>query len=109
VCAMTNEISVAAGTMVYYCYEVTNTGNITLTLHDLTDSELGNLATALPYSLAPGMSTNVIISATIDATTVNTATWTAYNPGPSNVATATATATVHVEGFSLFLPVIVKP
>jgi hypothetical protein len=55
----TNGITIPAGyggTVVYYCYEVTNTGTVTLTLHDLNDSELGNIFTALPYDLAPGAS-----------------------------------------------------
>ncbi len=34
VCATTSTISVSAGTTVYYCYEVTNTGDVTL--HDFT-------------------------------------------------------------------------
>ena len=41
VCPTTSSISVAAGTTVYYCYEVTNTGDVTLNLHDLTDDVLG--------------------------------------------------------------------
>ena len=40
VCAATDEITVTKGTKVTYCYQVENTGNITLTLHDLTDSAL---------------------------------------------------------------------
>ena len=88
VCAATDEISVVAGTDAYYCYEVTNTGNLTLYLHDLTDSELGNIFASLPYTLTPGSSVDTVaagltISATINATTVNTALWTAYNLGPS--------------------------
>ena len=99
--ATTDEISVTAGTDVYYCYEVTNSGNLTLYLHDLADSELGTLFASLPYTLTPGSSVDTVaagltISATITATTVNTATWTAYNPGPIDVVTATATATVTV-------------
>ncbi|MDA0246194.1 MAG: S8 family serine peptidase, partial [Chloroflexi bacterium] len=41
VCAATDDITVASGTEVTYCYEVTNTGAITLTQHDLADTELG--------------------------------------------------------------------
>ena len=101
VCATTDEITVPAGTTVYYCYEVANTGNLTLYLHDLADSELGNIFASLPYTLTPGSSVDTVaagltVSATINATTVNTALWTAYNVGPSDVVTATATATVTV-------------
>ncbi len=101
VCATTNDITVAAGTAVYYCYEVANTGNLTLNLHDLADSELGPIFSGFNYALTPGSSVDTVaagltISATIDATTVNTALWTAYNVGPIDVVTATATATVTV-------------
>lgn len=117
VCASTTDITVDAGTVVYYCYEVTNTGNITLTLHDLDDSALGELMNGLGYALAPGASVDTVaagltVSATITTTTVNTATWTAYNVGPTDEATAVASATVTVateEGFFIYLPVIMKP
>ncbi|MGH2536739.1 MAG: DUF7507 domain-containing protein, partial [Candidatus Promineifilaceae bacterium] len=98
ICASEDEVSVPAGTEVTYCYEVTNTGAVTLTLHDLDDSELGAILDALPYSLVPGASAFLTQSAVIDADTVNTATWTAYNPGPIDVVTATDTATVDVTG-----------
>lgn len=96
VCATTNSLNIEAETDVTYCYEVTNTGTVTLTIHDLDDSELGNLLTDFPYSLAPGASAFLTQTATISSTTVNTATWTAANEGPTDVVTATATATVTV-------------
>ncbi|MCA9990162.1 MAG: hypothetical protein KDE29_04075, partial [Anaerolineales bacterium] len=86
VCATTDTVVIPAGyggTVVYYCYEVTNTGGYTLPLHDLVDSELGSIFTGFAYDLAPGESVNTVaagleISALITQTTVNTATWTAY-------------------------------
>ncbi len=101
VCAATDEIIVAAGADVYYCYTVTNTGNLTLYQHDLADSELGAIFASWPFTLTPGSSIDTVaagleISATIGATTVNDALWTAYNVGPIDVVTATATATVTV-------------
>ena len=101
VCATTDEISVPSGTTVYYCYRVANTGDVTLNLHDLADSELGTIFTGLSYVLTPGSSVNTVqaglsIPAVINATTVNTGTWTAYNAGPSNQITASDTATVTV-------------
>lgn len=96
-CALTSAITVNAGTSVTYCYEVTNTGDITLTRHALNDTELGNLLTDFPNSLAPAASLFVTETAQITQTTVNTATWTAYNPGPTDVVSATAAATVTVE------------
>jgi predicted extracellular nuclease len=101
VCAATDEITVAAGADVYYCYTVTNTGNLTLYQHDLADSELGAIFASWPFTLTPGSSIDTVaagleISATIGATTVNDALWTAFNVGPIDVVTATATATVTV-------------
>jgi hypothetical protein len=101
-CATTDTINVPAGmggTDVYYCYEVMNTGNITLSLHDLVDSELGTLLTGFPYDLGPGASVDSVaagleVSATITQTTVNTATWTAFN-NSQETASASATATVN--------------
>ena len=44
----------AAGTTCTYCYEVTNTGDVTLNLHDLDDSQLGTIFNSFAYSLTPG-------------------------------------------------------
>jgi hypothetical protein len=114
ICADTSEIDVAEGTAVTYCYEVTNSGEVALSLHDLEDSELGALLTAFNFVLEPGASVFITQTAVITQPTTNTATWTAYNPGPYAVATATATATVHIlepedEFFHLYLPIILKP
>ncbi len=95
-CAPTSAITMPGGGDVTYCYSVVNTGSISLTLHALEDSELGALLNDFPYTLVPGASAFITETATITQTTVNTATWTAYNPGPADVATATATATVTV-------------
>ncbi len=79
VCAPTDTIMVTQGTDVTYCYEVTNTGLVTLTLHDLEDSELGVILSTFNYSLTPGASIFLTQTATLYNTTVNTATWAAYN------------------------------
>ena len=95
-CASTNEITLppGGGTAVY-CYEVTNTGNVTLAIHDLVDDHLGSLLNSFPYSLAPGASTFITQEAPIATTTVNSATWTASVPGGGE-ATDSDTATVNV-------------
>ncbi|MCB8946035.1 MAG: cadherin-like domain-containing protein [Ardenticatenaceae bacterium] len=93
-CAASNQIAVDPNTEVTYCYEVTNSGTVTFTLHDLSDSELGTIFTSLPYSLTPGASAFVTISTLITTETVNVGTWVAYNNGPTDVVTATSTATV---------------
>lgn len=118
-CATTTTITVTVGTIVYYCYEVTNTGNITLSLHDLDDDQLGSLLSGLAYDLAPGASVDTVaagltISATIMTDTVNTATWTAYNAGPADVATAEASAMINIEVdtgpqmYYIYLPIVVR-
>lgn len=101
VCAATSTITVPAGTTVYYCYTVTNTGNVPLNLHDLADDQLGTIFTGFAHALAPGASVDTVtaglsIPAVINVTTTNTATWTAYNAGPADTAQAQASATVTV-------------
>ncbi|MBP7686688.1 MAG: proprotein convertase P-domain-containing protein [Thermoflexales bacterium] len=106
-CAVTDNITLpASGGQVTYCYEVKNTGNITLTRHNLIDSELGTLLNDFPYSLAPGASAFLTESATITQTTINTATWTAFNAGPVDTASDLDTATVTVELYRLYLPLM---
>ncbi len=91
-CAATDEMAVISGTLVTYCYEVMNTGNVELNIHDLTDSELGTLLSDFPYKLEPAASVFLTQTAAITQTTVNTATWTAFNAGPLDVISATDTA-----------------
>jgi hypothetical protein len=97
VCATTASIQVYAGREVYYCYTIENTGGVTLTLHTLDDSELGTLFSNLAYNLAPSATVEIIQPAVIWTDTVNTATWTAFNPGPTDVVSSTDVATVTVE------------
>lgn len=101
VCATTSSITVpGAGADVYYCYEVMNTGNVTLTVHDLVDDQLGTILSVFNYPLGPGQSVDTVaagleVSATVTTTTVNVADWTATNDN-QETATASATATVNV-------------
>jgi hypothetical protein len=92
---------------------VANTGNITLSLHDLDDSILGPILDDFTFALGPGESVDTVaagltLSATITATTVNSATWTAFNLGPVNIASAMDTATVTYDPFMVYLPAILK-
>ncbi|MER2600278.1 MAG: proprotein convertase P-domain-containing protein, partial [Caldilineales bacterium] len=109
VCATESSILVAAGTTVYYCYTVTNTGNVIFTTHDLYDDQLGQIFSGLAYVLNPGASVNTVtaglsVPAVINTPTTNTATWTAaVVGGPS--ASATATAFVDVYAFSCEYPI----
>jgi hypothetical protein len=97
VCAATDYVFLGpAGGEVTYCYEITNTGNFTLTVHDLADNYLGSLLSDFPYVLAPGASAFLTATATITLTTVNSATWTATNPQWALIASDTDTTTVEV-------------
>jgi uncharacterized repeat protein (TIGR01451 family) len=96
VCATTTEITVTAGTTVYYCYTVQNTGNITLTTHNLTNSALGVILSGFAYTLTPGASVFVTQSATLVSTTVNIAEWEAYAEGGDFPAYNFASAKVNV-------------
>jgi subtilisin-like proprotein convertase family protein len=93
-CAVAKTIFVEPGTLVTYCYEVTNIGATSLSLHDLEDSELGVLLDDFFYTLTPGASAFLTSSAEIDISTVNTATWTAFNAGPTDVTSVGDGATV---------------
>jgi hypothetical protein len=112
-CASSNTITIEADTIVYYCYTVTNTGDVTLYSHDLVDDQLGVIFTNCAYTLTPGASIDTVaagltLSDTITSTTINTATWTAYN-AKVVTATAVATATVTVgadTSYTLYLPFI---
>ncbi len=99
-CATTDNITVAAGTDVYYCYTVTNTGDVTLPLHDLVDDELGTLLDDFAFNLAPGATVSTVdagavISITATSSVTNTAVWTAF-VDPSVTASFTDTAMVNV-------------
>ncbi len=100
VCATTSSIEVAAGTVVYYCYTVTNTGDVALPLHDLVDDQLGTLLDDFAFNLAPGATVSTVdagavISITASSTVTNTAVWTAF-VDPIVTASYTDTATVTV-------------
>lgn len=72
----------AAGDVITYNYTVTNTGEVTLTGLDVTDSQLGSMSIA--NSLAPGASTT--------GTTTYTVTQAHIDAGDDIVSTATVTA-----------------
>jgi len=101
VCATTDSVNVPPETEVYYCFEVRNTGAVTLTRHNLSDSHLGVILNNFNYALAPGASAFLTFAANITTTTLNTAEWTAYNPGPVDVARASDTALATASGVTL--------
>lgn len=80
VCATTDQITVMAGTEVYYCYSVSNNSTLTFTYHTIEDSDLGIVLNQLPYTLTPGASTFITVSAMPSESVSNTATWISENP-----------------------------
>ena len=52
-CATTQELEVDAGTDVFFCFTLGNTGNVTLTEHILVDASL-DVTVTFNYPLAPG-------------------------------------------------------
>ncbi len=95
VCAATDSLTVVAGTPVYYCYTVTNTGSSTLNTHTLVDDQLGTLLSGFSYSLAPGANAFFLSAGTpLAATTTNTATWTSGSASASDSATVTVNYSV---------------
>ena len=117
-CGATSTITVAPGAVVAYCYTVTNTGDVTLVSHSLSDDRLGEIFANRAFTLAPGQSISNIelgvpATATINAETTNVATWTAQTADMGGVQAAngasdsqllrvitvqaTATATVQID------------
>ena len=86
--AASSAVDVQPGTAVAYCYTVENTGAFTLTVHSLVDDQLGDLLREIDYPLAAGARVSTVdlgltITATLDVTTTNVATWTALVDEPS--------------------------
>ena len=97
-------VIVVVGTPVRYCYTVYNHGAITLTRHSVVDSQIPQLLIDYPYTLTPGSGVQFVVVITPSASVTNTATWTAYNPGPTDVVSDTKTATVTVLYPKAYLP-----
>jgi len=100
VCADTTEITTFsdAPTTVYYCYTITNTGDVSIPVHDLSDDVFGVILSDFAFDLAPGASVDTVtagveLAAEIDEATVNAATWEGF-AGPRRVASAEASTTV---------------
>ncbi len=82
-CSATDTVNIPSGnggTNVTYCYTVQNSGNITLSIHNLVDDQLGVLLGPDDlFDIAPGATDFYTVSTLITQTTVNTGTWTAAN------------------------------
>ncbi len=97
VCAETKTVTVTAGTSVYFCYYVRNTGDITLTHHLVRDTRAGIPPLSYPLSPGPLPASAVYFTRTlpINQSTGNTMTWLAATDDGITV-TAKDTATVFV-------------
>lgn len=101
ICAPDDYIAVAPGTDVYYCHRVVNTGGVLLSRHDLVNSEFGVILSGFPFNLFPGNSVFVDPQSYTESVTedvVRTSEWTAYNPGPIDVASDQGLAGVFILG-----------
>ena len=79
-CALTSQIQVVAGTDVIYCFKITNTGQVTVTKHTLTDSQLGLLLNNSTIVVPPGQTHTHLETEQINQTVTNNATWVASDP-----------------------------
>lgn len=92
----TSAITVPTDAILRYNYTVHNTGNVTLTQHNVLDDQLGVVAD-VAYTLTPGalvslnVSTSLGVSVTPGITVANVVTWTGALSltGPSGVTTPT--------------------
>lgn len=95
-CGTSNSITADYGATITNCYQVENTGNVTLTHHTVDDSNLGTVAgPGQAYNLAPGATFSFTTDYTLDTVSVTSVmTWTAFVSGTQVTASGTATATV---------------
>jgi hypothetical protein len=77
VCAEADRVAVPFGSVVTHCYTVHNNGAIPFRLHEVSDSQLGEVAIDWPYFLAPGASVAFTRSGIVTETTTGVVTWTA--------------------------------
>ncbi len=93
-CATTHTVTVPPNAPVTFCYQVTNTGDVTFTQHTVVDNKLGPIFGGAQL-LPPGDSFFITKTATLTQTTTNTAIWTASDGG-SNTAFNADSATVTI-------------
>jgi hypothetical protein len=94
VCGTSSSIEVEAGTTVYYCYSITNTGDFMLDEHNLVDDKLGVILDDFEFELEPDASVDTVtagltVDAVITETTTNVADWDACRIFDNEVPTAT--------------------
>lgn len=85
-CAPTSQISILAGSIVTFCFRITNTGNTTFTTHSLTDALLGKIHNGISMSLPPGQAYVVTRTLMITQSVNTNSLWEANGPGGSATA-----------------------
>jgi hypothetical protein len=101
-CPLGNEYHAQPGESVRWCYTVTNNTTTTLTRHDLVSDLHGDLLDGFNFSLDPGQFIYLWQTQDVDEDTIESATWTAYNPGPLDVHQHTASTSVFILGPMIF-------
>jgi hypothetical protein len=103
VCAGDAQLELPAGEThtVYYCYTVTNTGDVAVPVHGLADELNGVILRDFEFALDPGasvdtVSAGVTLPVQVDATTSNTGRWDGFVDG-RRLATAEAATTVTLQ------------
>lgn len=92
-CGSQRVLSVPAGRTVRWCYRITNHSSVPRNRHTLDTVRAGLLLNAFPFTVAAGGSTFTTFTEPMGtARLTETASWTAFRPGPVNVSMATANA-----------------
>lgn len=85
-CGTAESFAVPPGTDIRFCYFAGNPGTVTFTRHDLEDSQ-GVIFTNYPITLPPGSAAYLMQNRHPVSTGSNVGQWSAYNPGPTDLAT----------------------
>ncbi|MEO8276224.1 MAG: hypothetical protein ABI639_08380 [Thermoanaerobaculia bacterium] len=94
-CASGASFAVPRGTDIRFCYFAGNSGSVAFSRHDLED-DLGPIFAALPIDLQPQTAVFLMQNRRPDSSGDYVAAWTAYNPGPTDVVTASAAVPVTI-------------
>jgi hypothetical protein len=109
-CGDATVLAAFTGENARWCYEITNNTTTPLTRHDLTSPEFGAILTEFPFTLSPGASAFITRVEPVTTSRIETATWTAYNPGPTNLASDTDEASLSTSpGVELRVTVSLDP
>lgn len=95
-CGASSTINAPYNSDVTYCYQITNSGNLTYTSHMVMDDQLGMVLPMTNLALNPGASYQFTVTTPFNQNSVtNVMTWTAYFAGMSVATNGSASATVN--------------